>query len=304
MLMTSRSRPRAAARAAHGVLLLVLIGLTSVSPGCRLVGDADEPGGTSGDANTPSTTPGDWYQLSADATWQWQLQPSANDEINTTYAVDAYDIDVFDTPAAVIEELHAQGRCVICYFSAGTFEDFRPDAGEFEQAELGNTLEDFADERWLDIRSANVRRIMQARLDLAAERGCDCVEPDNVDAYANDSGFALTPADQLEFNRFLADQAHARGLCVGLKNDLDQIPQLVAYFDFSVNEQCHEYDECDALQPFIDAGKPVFNAEYADQYVNDANQRAELCEAARAQGLHTLVLPLDLDDAFRFSCEP
>ncbi|MCH8253536.1 MAG: endo alpha-1,4 polygalactosaminidase, partial [Planctomycetes bacterium] len=51
-------------------------------------------------------------------------------------------------------------------------------------------------------------------------------------------------------------------------------------------------------------GKPVFNAEYADEFVNDASARAGLCEAALAQNLRTLVLPIDLDDSFRFSCEP
>lgn len=246
----------------------------------------------------------DWYRPPVDATWQWQLQPDGNGEINTTYAVDVYDLDLFEASAALIAELQGSGRRVICYFSAGTFEDFRPDAGQFAAADLGSTLEDFADERWLDIRSENVRRILQARLDLAVERGCDCVEPDNVDAYANDSGFPLTAEDQLDFNRFIADEAHARGLCVGLKNDLDQIAQLVGYFDFAVNEQCHEYDECDALRPFIDAGKPVFSAEYADEFVNDPARRAEICADAQALGLQTLVLPLDLDDSFRFSCDP
>ena len=252
----------------------------------------------------PPVDGGDWYRPEVTATWQWQLQPGAGGGINTGYDVDVYDVDLFDVSDAIIDGLHAEGRRVICYFSAGSFEDFRDDAGRFAAAELGTSLDGFADERWLDIRSANVRAIMLDRLDFAAQRGCDGVEPDNVDGYANDSGFPLTSADQLEFNRFLADAAHERGLAVGLKNDLDQIAELVAHFDFSVNEQCHEFDECDALQPFIDAGKPVFNAEYEDRFVNDAAARAEICASAAAQGIHTLVLPLDLNDSFRFSCEP
>lgn len=72
----------------------------------------------------------------------------------------------------------------------------------------------------------------------------------------------------------------------------------------AVNEQCHEYEECDALQPFIDAGKPVFNAEYADEYVDDAAERAALCSDANSLGISTLVLPIDLDDSFRFGCDP
>ena len=235
---------------------------------------------------------------------QWQLQPNGEGNINTSYDVDVYDLDLFDIPESLIEELQSEGRRVICYFSAGTYEDFREDAVRFDTAELGNTLEDFGDERWLDIRSPNVHEIMLARLDLAMQKGCDGVEPDNVDAFANDSGFALTADDQLAFNRFLANEAHRRGLAVALKNDLDQIDALVEYFDCSVNEQCHEFDECAVLQPFIDAGKPVFNAEYADEFVQDAARRGELCDNARAGDLRTLILPVDLDDSSRFSCDP
>ena len=40
------------------------------------------------------------------------------------------------------------------------------------------------------------------------------------------------------YNRWLADQAHRRGLSVGLKNDLGQIPELLSQFDWAINEQC------------------------------------------------------------------
>ncbi len=272
--------------------------------------DGGGSGGMSGssdellDPDVPPITEGTWYRPSVDATWQWQLQPNVAGNINTSYAVEVYDIDLFDTPVALINELQGSGSRVICYFSAGTFEDFRNDADEFFPAEIGNTLEDFADERWLDIRSSNVQRIMLARLDLAAQKGCEGVEPDNVDGFANDSGFDLTASDQIVYNRFLANAARERGLAVGLKNDLDQIADLVDYFDFSVNEQCHEFDECDALQPFIDAGKPVFNAEYADEFVNDEHAREDLCTEAQNRNLRTLVLPVGLDDSLRFSCDP
>jgi len=204
----------------------------------------------------------------------------------------------------VIDQLHADGRIVIAYFSAGTYESFRADAGEFVADELGAQLDNYPNERWLDVRSDNVRRIMQARLDLAVQKGFDGVEPDNVDGYDNESGFDFTASDQLAYNQFIANEAHRRGLAVGLKNDLAQVALLVDFYDFAVNEQCHEYDECDALLPFIDTGKPVFNAEYDSAYVNNALRRAALCDAARAFGMHTLVLPGDLDDSFRYSCTP
>ncbi len=266
--------------------------------------DAPEDDSNIFDPDAPPMTEGDWVRPPADTTWQWQLQPNAVGEINTTYDVELYDIDLFDVPTSLVAQLKSEGRIVIAYFSAGTFEDFRSDADQFLPAEIGTPLGDFPDERWLDIRSANVRRIMQARLDLAVEKGFDGVEPDNVTGFSNETGFDLTAEDQLAFNRFIANESHRRGLAVGLKNDLEQIPQLVDYFDFAVNEQCHEFDECETNEPFIVDGKPVFNAEYADPFVNDVDERANLCQTASDRGIHTLVLPIDLDDAFRFSCEP
>lgn len=126
------------------------------------------------------------------------------------------------------------------------------------------------------------------------------MEPDNVDGFANDTGFDLTASDQLAFNRFLASEAHERNLAIGLKNDLAQVADLVGDFDFAVNEQCHEYDECVTLAPFVDADKPVFNAEYDDTLRQNPGP---MCDNSQRLGLQTLVLPVDLDDSFRISCD-
>ncbi len=49
-----------------------------------------------------------------------------------------YDIDLFENSAEVVASLHAQGRHVICYLDAGTWEEWRSDAGEFPKSALGN----------------------------------------------------------------------------------------------------------------------------------------------------------------------
>lgn len=247
---------------------------------------------------TDPVTDGSWYQPSVSVSWQWQLSGT----LNSGYDVELYDIDLFDTETADILALQQAGKKVICYFSAGSWEDWRDDESQFPAAVLGNTLDGWADEKWLDIRAESVKAVMDQRLQLAADKGCDGVEPDNMDGYQNNSGFSLNANDQLNYNRYIANRAHELGLSVALKNDLDQIEDLVDYFDFSVNEQCFQYDECELLLPFISAGKPVLNAEYADTYVSNSSARTELCSDANDLQVRTLVLPLDLDDSFRFSC--
>ncbi len=240
----------------------------------------------------------DWYRPPVSISWQWQLVG----EVNTDYSVALYDIDLFDSSVELINTLKDSGKKVICYFSAGSYENFREDRDKFNATDRGNILDDWPDEQWLDIRSLNVAEIMISRLNLAVQKGCDGVEPDNMTAYKNESGFDLTARDQLAFNKFIANESHKRGLSVGLKNNLEQVPELVDFFDFHVNEQCHEFDECDTLQPFISAGKPVLNTEYLQKFSDDPDERQALCQTANNSQFSTLVLPLDLDDSFRFSC--
>jgi hypothetical protein len=143
---------------------------------------------------------------------------------------------------------------------------------------------------------------MAARIATARQKGCDGVEPDNVDGYTNKPGFPLTAATQLDFNKFIAATAHAQGLRVALKNDVDQLSDLAAYFDFAVNEQCHQYSECGGYSVFTGANKPVFNAEYASKY-KSASGEASLCKSSLSQNLRTLVLALNLDDSFHYACD-
>lgn len=260
-------------------------------------GSADDTTNMDDDKTAPITQ-GDWYRPAIQLSWQWQLIGP----INTNYAVQLYDIDLFDTTAQQIKAIQQTGAAVICYFSAGSYENWRSDVTDIPASALGRTLDGWEDERWFDIRHAAVKTLMLSRMQLAKQKGCDGVEPDNVDGYTNTTGFNLTANDQLTFNRYLANTAHSLNLSVGLKNDVDQIEELVSYFDFAVNEQCFEYDECETMVPFVRAGKPVLNAEYAERYVDNIAERNTLCEKANDNRFSTLILPLDLDDTFRYSC--
>lgn len=223
-------------------------------------------------------------------TWQWQLTGTIDQSLN----VQMYDIDLFDATASLISSLHSRGRVVICYFST-QYEDWRPDASSFPSSVLGSNLDDWPGERYVDIRSSVVRNILAARLDLAVTKGCDGVEPDNVDSYANSNGLGLTAANQIDFNRFLASEAHRRGLSIGLKNDLDQVNSLVSYFDWALNEQCHEYGECSMLDPFVTAGKAVFGVEYE-------GSASSVCPSMVSDKFSWLMKDLDLGAAGTQCC--
>jgi hypothetical protein len=217
-------------------------------------------------------------------TWQWQLSGA----VDTSVDAQVYDIDLFDTPQETIDVLHTAGRRVVCSFSAGSYEIRRPDAGSFPRRVRGESLDPpFASERWLDIRSAALRPVMRARLDLAASKQCDGIEPDNLDGYENDTGFKLTARHQRTYNRFIAQAAHQRGLAVGLKNNARQATALEPSFDFAVVEQCFEFDECAKYEPFVDRGKAVFQAEY------DADP-AEFCPVAAQLGFSAILKRLDV----------
>jgi len=183
-------------------------------------------------------------------------------DIDTSVDVDAYDIDLFDAPVATIQELRDDGRKVICYFSAGSWEEWRSDAAAFPEDVLGAS-NGWPGERWLDVRRIDVLGpLMQARLDLAVSKGCDAVEPDNVDAFQTAVGFDIDGDEQVAYLRWLADEAHRRGLSIGLKNAIGLVDQVVNDFDWALNERCMEFRECELASPFIEAGKAVFHVEY------------------------------------------
>ncbi|MYY02288.1 MULTISPECIES: endo alpha-1,4 polygalactosaminidase [unclassified Streptomyces] len=268
-------RDRTAARVTAGrgalavTVLMVLVALT----GCSSRSERAPEGKESASMRPAAAR----WQPEPGTDWQWQLSGG----LDTTVDAPVYDIDGFDRDAADVAALHGAGRKVICYLSTGAWEDFRPDAARFPTAVLGKG-NGWKGERWLDIRRTDVLEpLMETRIAMCAKKGFDAVEPDNMDGYRNKSGFPLTAADQLRYNRLVARLVHRHGMAVGLKNDLPQIPELVADFDFAVNEQCAQYEECEELTPFVKAGKAVFHVEYE-------LPAARFCERSRKLGLSSL----------------
>ena len=100
-------------------------------------------------------------------------------------------------------------------------------ARSFPPSVRGRRYEGFPDERWLDIRRyRSFAKPLERRFALCARKGFDAVEPDNLAGFENRTGFPLSAADQLRFNRWVARRVHARGMAVALKNDPGQAEEM------------------------------------------------------------------------------
>lgn len=206
----------------------------------------------------------------------------------TVWVFDLYASDGRTPNRFGVGAVHAAGGHAVCYVSGGSLEKGRPDAAAFPGSVVGKVLDGWPDERWLDVGQLGVLEpLMRARAEKCRSAGFDAIEWDNVDGYANDNGLGITPAAQLTYNRALARVAHDLGLSVALKNDLEQIPSLVVDFDFAVNEQCAQYNECASLDPFTRAGKAVVQLEYE-------GAPGDFCAAANAAGRAAAKMGLNL----------
>jgi hypothetical protein len=278
-------------RGIGSVIVVVAAALVPIAPGVaapRAVAGIDARGPFVAD---PLACPGCWHPA-LKVSWQWQLEdpPRASALLD----VKMYDIDGFEASKTLVAAMHAKGIKAVCYISAGSWERYRPDADDFPASVLGRS-NGWPGERWLDVRRlAILKPIMRARMDMCRAKGFDAIEFDNVDGYRNATGFSLSGPDQLRYNVFLGNAAHARGMSAFLKNDLGQIPALLPYFDAALNEQCFQYAECPALSRFVEAGKPVFQVEYR-------LDRSRFCSRANARNFNSLKKRLALD-AWRRPC--
>jgi hypothetical protein len=238
---------------------------------------------------TTPAVPTSWSKPPATASWQVVLQSSI--EVRAEAGVDVYDIDI-DSSDATFQSLLDANKYIVCYFSAGTSEDWRSDVGCFNH-HLGtqdygcNFGGDFPDEFWLNTSSIKVRRIMQTRIQYAKDRNCSAIDPDNIDGYSNPNGIGATPADAIDYIKFLSREARSRGMGLGLKNSLDIVPDVTSYVDFAVNEQCIQYNECNKYNALFSSSLPVFNIEYPTGSVTTtwpAAQATARCKSSKAYG--------------------
>lgn len=260
-----------------------------------------------------------WYVPQQNVSWQYQLSDNGN--VGYIPGVDLYIIDI-DTAREFIPFLRKKnpnGR-VICYFSAGSFEAYRVKADEdrgkysFSKAywgssSIGNAMNGWSGEFWLDIRKKRVKYAAKKRMQFAKSIGCSGVDPDNVDGYTfRNTGFDLTKQDQIVFNTYLAKTAHSLGLGIGLKNAVELVKDIASMYDWFINESCFTFRECSQYSPRKNPnirGKAIFIVEYCDARKElDEPTQSPLCYCGISvqQGYNTLVKMTDLD-APRMSCD-
>jgi len=260
------------------------------------IADASTPDASTPDASVPDArgdAPTPRPKPEPLTTWQIQLSGA----LDTTVDARVYVSDLDDTPASAIRALHSAGRIVICYFSGGTRESFRDDAPRFPPESLGMPLSNYPNERWIDVRNATVRTIMQDRLAKAARVECDGVYASGLAAFEMQTGLAFDRADQLAYDRFLATAAHALGLSIGLP-DGDPIlsQELLADFDWKVVFSCLAAG-CPSATPFVGARKAALLIEYGDE-----SRVAEVCPKAKGLSLSAIIKKNGNLDAFRVGC--
>jgi hypothetical protein len=205
--------------------------------------------------------------------WDWQIGATSESKISLPSGVKLIDLDGFNTSAAKVTNLKAQGAYVVCYIDVGSYETGRPDSSQYPAS-----LKIYYDRQWgewfLDVRdvfrpNSVLATILNNRLQMCANKGFDALEPDNLQNDENAGGLISTQ-EQLDFNGWIADAAHAHGLAVFQKNAPDKVLlkdrtglMMVEKFDGILNEECQQYGECAPLVEYVKRGKLALNAEYA-----------------------------------------
>jgi hypothetical protein len=204
--------------------------------------------------------------------WDWQIGASTEAKIMPPAGIKLIDVDGFNTSTATVWALRAKGIYPVCYIDAGSWEPNRPDADQYP-----DYLKIFYDKSWgewfLDVTdvfkpNSVLATILRARFKMCKDKGFAALEPDNQQNDEN-AGGKITKQEQIDFNGWVADEAHKIGLAVFQKNGPDNIllkdytgRMMVEKFDAILNEQCQQYKECGPLAEYVKRGKLALNVEY------------------------------------------
>ena len=250
--------------------------------------DPANPVDTTGLSNGKTT----WWQPKAGISFDWQLDDitSAN-----TFAGNVVDVDAFTTSAETVAALHASGKKVIAYLSVGTFEDDRPDGSLLPKEVVGSKYDEWPHEKWLDIRQIDkLKPWLNSRFNMILKKGFDAIEPDNLDAYENKTGFTLTINDEKKYIDYLIATAHSNGLGIGQKNVSELTESYAAKFDWALTEDAFQQGWQNDMAAYIKLNKPVFAVEYTDVTLQK-NFEDKVCPEAGKLGFTAILKKRDLD---------
>lgn len=194
--------------------------------------------------------------------------------------------------------LQWRNKTVICYFNLGAVQPQDCDFNEtwydpelwtgkfYGPANINSSAEDWYCERYVDLNDDKVMDALKSRIGLAANVGCDGVDPDNIDIYNVDSlGMDKTTVitKLKELVKFAKTQTTKRHnpLMFGQKNAKEIGVNMTTVMDFAVLERClgkeNPTDPDDApfcntfKKYYLDLKKPVVDIEYPPTLRDEEN---------------------------------
>ena len=235
-------------------------------------------------------------------------------------------------PSPVVQAIHAAGHYSICYVEAGAYQRGFPDDRDFHRADYGGIgdaatqMQGYANEYWFNLTgfahyraghrhslrgaAVNIAYALDKRIGWCKLEGQDAIEPDDLDGYTNRSSggsrpWHMTQADSAGFERWLAYDAHRHGLAIFQKNDGADTAADEPLYQGMIIEECNYYhDPCSGpggdATAYLQAGKPVLNAEYT----SDGETTAKFCGADEQAGIAGALFDVDLDGRVYQPCRP
>lgn len=233
-----------------------------------------------------------WWKPEAEISFDWVLGKSnSNDSFNTSIV----DLDAFETSSETVFKLHTQGKKVIAYLSVGTIENTRSDSHLLPKEIIGNIYPQWPEEKWLDIRKLDkMKPWLSSRLSMIKQKGFDAIEPDNLDAYENNTGFDINLIDTKTFCDYLISLSHSMGLGIGQKNMPELAIEYSSKFDWALIEDAFYQGWSKELKPYIDKNKPVFSVDYTDNVPQEIFETT-ICPKSKIMKYSTILKNRNLD---------
>eukprot|EP00834_Sanchytrium_tribonematis_P001924 NODE_51_length_31136_cov_0.357670.p12 type:complete len:290 gc:universal NODE_51_length_31136_cov_0.357670:18418-17549(-) len=226
----------------------------------------------------PSSSPGsdskDWFKPDTGASYYHQ----ETGDIKMDEDVSIYSIPLFS--GELIKQLQSKGKKVLCQYSVGVWRQGQP---ALDKKYMGNEIQSnvFA----LNVKEDAVKNYVSQFIQKAEDFGCDGFEPLDMNVYSRDNGLDITLDDQFSYSKWLADQAHSKGLFIGMYNAVLQLAAIDS-FDYAVAINCFMTNNCVNYSQVISKAKPVFDMETTLK--TDA-----FCEKANSLNFYAITKPSD-----------